>query len=324
MATILENLVSYLHHQFSFLWRPEHGLFVGYLLSAFIVAVLHSCVHLKSLNIIKSAKNVISVHDFRSRSAFDDVIIFVVDKLFLGFTYTYLLGFAIYTRSMTLDALAHVWPSSARTDITTALSLLVAFGALVVFDFATFIEHFIAHKVPFFWEFHKVHHVPKELNPFTAYRSHPVNQGMFVIIAGGLSGVYYGIVGSIFKGNQLSFIFAGQNIFMFLLLVSGLNLQHSHIQLIYPRIIRAVFVSPAYHQLHHSSADSHHNKNFGFIFSFWDRLFGTQIQVTKPINLEFGLDRDEYADYSGVVNHYLTPLKRVKRLLSYAWQRRAG
>lgn len=324
MSSIIETSFDYLCHQFSFLWRPEHGLFAGYLLSAFMIAVLHSCLHLKSLSLVKSTKHVILAHRLGSRSAFDDLAVFFVDKLLLGFTYTYLLGFAIYTRSVTSDVLGNFWPSLVKAEVTTTISLLIAFGAILVFDFATYVEHFAAHKVPLLWEFHKVHHIPKALNPLTAYRSHPVNQGMFVIIAGGLSGIYYGVVSSLFSGDQLSYVFAGQNVFMFVLLVSGLNLQHSHIQLIYPPVIRSLLVSPAYHQLHHSSAYDHHDKNFGFIFSFWDRLFGTQIQVIKPIELKFGVDTDEYYSYSGIINHYLTPVKRAVRLLSSVWQRGVG
>ncbi|MCF3099297.1 sterol desaturase family protein, partial [Aeromonas australiensis] len=145
---------------------------------------------------------------------------------------------------------------------------------------------------------------------------HPVNQGMFVIIAGVFSGFYSGALNVFFTNQNLFLIFADQNVFMFIFLFLGLNLQHSHIQLRYPPVIRSILVSPAYHQLHHSSAIEHYDKNFGFIFSFWDKLFGTQVLVTTPIKIKFGIKGEDYFEYSGLLNHYITPFKRVKILLS--------
>jgi sterol desaturase/sphingolipid hydroxylase (fatty acid hydroxylase superfamily) len=34
-------------------------------------------------------------------------------------------------------------------------------------------------------------------------------------------------------------------------------------------------VSPQFHRIHHSIEPEHRDRNFGVIFSFWDRLFGT-------------------------------------------------
>jgi sterol desaturase/sphingolipid hydroxylase (fatty acid hydroxylase superfamily) len=39
--------------------------------------------------------------------------------------------------------------------------------------------------------------------------------------------------------------------------------------------LRLVIVTPALHLIHHSPNPVETNSNFGFSFSFWDRLFGT-------------------------------------------------
>jgi len=36
-----------------------------------------------------------------------------------------------------------------------------------------------------------------------------------------------------------------------------------------------IFVSPSFHEVHHSSLEPHLDKNYGGVLSIWDRLFGT-------------------------------------------------
>lgn len=38
---------------------------------------------------------------------------------------------------------------------------------------------------------------------------------------------------------------------------------------------RNIFVTPQLHKIHHSADKKHFDKNFGTIFIFWDRMFGT-------------------------------------------------
>ena len=40
-------------------------------------------------------------------------------------------------------------------------------------------------------------------------------------------------------------------------------------------LLRYVLVTPQSHRLHHSIEPQHRDRNFGIIFSFWDRMFGT-------------------------------------------------
>jgi sterol desaturase/sphingolipid hydroxylase (fatty acid hydroxylase superfamily) len=45
------------------------------------------------------------------------------------------------------------------------------------------------------------------------------------------------------------------------------------------------------HRLHHSVALNQANSNFGFLFSFWDRLFATHRDVPRAAHdgMQFGL-----------------------------------
>ncbi|MCF3099860.1 fatty acid hydroxylase family protein [Aeromonas australiensis] len=152
------------------------------------------------------------MHKINSISVLDDIKVFVFDKLVLGFMYSFLFGVAYYTKAETINILSYLGVPSLSYEVTFFLTFLFTLGAVIVFDFATFIEHYLAHKIRFLWEFHKVHHIPETLNPLTAYRSHPVNQGMFVIIAGVFSGFYSGALNVFFTNQNLFLIFADQNV----------------------------------------------------------------------------------------------------------------
>jgi sterol desaturase/sphingolipid hydroxylase (fatty acid hydroxylase superfamily) len=305
---------DYFKHQFTFFLQPSHGLYVGYLLVAGIIATAYGCYQLRTGNVLRSLQYLKHLHLVNNVSFGDDVKLFIVDKLLLGFIYTFLFGVAVFFKERTILIMDFFELSTDLGEAPFFVTILYTAGVLIVFDFGTFFEHYLSHKYKFLWEFHKVHHIPTHLNPITAYRSHPVNQGLFVVLTGSLMGIFSGVVGAFYPGQSLTWVLAGQNGLMCLLLVLGLNLQHSHVQLRYPRVLRDIFVSPAYHQVHHSRSKRHYNKNFGFIFSFWDRLFGTQVHLNQNTELEFGLQGEPYHQYSGIINHYLTPFLKVARM----------
>ncbi|HCZ9559225.1 TPA: sterol desaturase family protein [Vibrio cholerae] len=314
VSILFDTIINYLSVQFSFIATPSHGLYFLYIISAIVIAVLYTYLINKRNSSLKEIVNKLFYEHTSNRvSIIDDLKVFVVDKLLLGFVYSSIFGLAIIIKSTVLDVITTNFNTHGMFEPTLLISLIYTIGAILVFDFGTFLEHYLAHRVRFLWEFHKVHHVPVTLNPLTAYRSHPVNQACYIIVTSGLLGLYSGLFNSFFDGQSLAITFAGQNLFMFLFLVLGLNLQHSHVNIRYPRILRDIFVSPSYHQLHHSSNPVHYDKNFGFLFSFWDRLFGCQYHPNKETKLEFGIP-DEYASYSGLYNHYVEPIRRAVRL----------
>ncbi|MGF1681194.1 sterol desaturase family protein [Photobacterium minamisatsumaniensis] len=294
---------------------PSQGLFLGYILSALVVALVFQSYKKKSFNLALLTKDIIRSHRLNSKSSIDDVKLYLVDKVLLGFIYSLILSSVFYVKEVVLGLLMYINVPTFGVEVGFLLSGLLTLGAILVFDFATFIEHYLAHKVRFLWEFHKIHHIAENLNPLTAYRSHPVNQVMFVLIVSLCSGIYSGVINHLFPSEQLYITVAGQNAYMFLFLMMGLNLQHSHIFLKYPPIIRNILVSPAYHQIHHSSLSKHHDVNFGFLFSFWDHLFKTQVMPNKEEKLVFGITGEKYENYSGVLNMYITPFRRVARRL---------
>jgi sterol desaturase/sphingolipid hydroxylase (fatty acid hydroxylase superfamily) len=58
------------------------------------------------------------------------------------------------------------------------------------------------------------------------------------------------------------------------------------------RLLRLLFVTPHLHRLHHSPLRIETDSNYGNVFSFWDRAFGTYRGETIQSGpaLRFGLD----------------------------------
>ncbi|WP_227317967.1 sterol desaturase family protein [Cedecea davisae] len=317
---IYENIAYPLWQRASVFINPSDGLYIGYLASALIIAVIFYAWSDRNKNIISALKNLINAHNLRSRSVKDDLKLFIVDKIILGFIYSFVIGAAFFFRGEVINILAYIGVPTQHYSPGIILSIALTLLSLLVFDFAVFLEHYLSHKILFLWEFHKVHHIAEDLNPLTAYRSHPVNQCCFILMVSIFSGTYSGVVGYFFDSPHVYLLFAGQNLFMFMLLVLGLNLQHSRVFIRYPKGIRNIFISPAYHQLHHSSDRSHFDINFGFIFSFWDKLFKTQLQPSHETKLKFGVSGEKYETYAGIRNTYVVPFRksfiRIKRKMA--------
>ena len=144
---------------------------------------------------------------------------------------------------------------------------LYTLTVLIAFDLGVFVAHYLQHRVPVLWEFHKVHHSARVLTPITVYRMHPVDD----ILSGSCVALTVGAVAGTFAwalgGPIGELLVLGVNLGLFLFYVVGYNLRHSHVWLSYPRWLSGLLVSPAQHQIHHSRAPVHFDKNLGFVSS---------------------------------------------------------
>ena len=202
-----------------------------------------------------------------------------------------------------LPGLGHTPGAAAALFLT--LVWIVAFGAGI------FVAHYLQHKVPFLWAFHKVHHSAEVLTPITVYRMHPVDDLLTATMVGLLTGVVGGAFRFVYAGSVEPFLFLGLNAGLFLFYLVGYNLRHSHVWLAYPRVLSHIFISPAQHQIHHSNAAQHYDRNLGFIFAIWDWMAGTLYVPKGKEELTFGLADDEHLEYSGVMRLYLLPIQKL-------------
>lgn len=137
-----------------------------------------------------------------------------------------------------------------------------AWGALFT-DFLRWFHHWVRHAVPVFWHFHAVHHSQKELNLFTQFRYHVLEY----IIAHTIS-----TIPLLMFSLDMPVIIAWNVFHMWFT-----RFYHANIRMnLGP--LRYVFVTPQSHRIHHSAREEHRDKNFGVLFSFWDRLFRTQVE----------------------------------------------
>jgi len=177
--------------------------------------------------------------------------------------------------------------------ITTARALLLTFIVVVVNDFSKYWTHRIHHEWPSLWPFHAVHHSADVLTPVTVARVHPVEVLIRNIMSSVIVGIVQGITLYALIGQIDLVAIGGANVFYVVFNALGSNLRHSHIWLSYGRIVEHVLISPAQHQIHHSAAKKHFNKNYGSIFALWDWMFGTLYVPDSYEDLRFGVaDRE--------------------------------
>ncbi|NTS78014.1 sterol desaturase family protein [Catenovulum sp. SM1970] len=172
----------------------------------------------------------------------------------------------------------------------SSLSLMLLFTITVFLfeDFSRFLVHYAYHKVPLLWRFHAIHHSALTMTPLTLYRVHfieyCINACRSLVVTGTVSGVFiYCFVGRIGVYEVL-----GVSIFNLVFNLAGANLRHSHVWLGFGKF-ENWFISPAQHQIHHSSHAQHLDKNFGASLSIWDRLFGSWLGSKKQTVKRFGL-----------------------------------
>jgi len=104
------------------------------------------------------------------------------------------------------------------------------------------------------------------------------------------------------------------NLVLFLFYFAGYNLRHSHIPLYYPDRLSRILISPAQHQVHHSNAPRHFDRNMGFMFAIWDRMAGTLYVPRRDEVLEFGLARGEEREFDSLARLYFLPVWKLYRL----------
>lgn len=200
------------------------------------------------------------------------------------------------------------WLAGQPAAGTPSLPVLIAFtlATAIALDFGVFFSHYLHHKVPFLWQFHKVHHSAEVLTPVTVYRMHPVDDVITMAMSATCSASVYAIFKHAYPGGISPILVFGINFVPFLFYVFGYSLRHSHIWLSYGSVMSHILVSPAQHQIHHSYKPEHIDRNFGLIFAWWDWLFGSLYVPRDKENLLLGID-DGQKNFKSVRNLYLQP-----------------
>lgn len=253
---------------------------------------------------------------YRHPSALIDYAYFFINKASFAILFAPLVVGSTLVSGWTEAGLGAVW-NSAAGGYEAGLGAGILFTLLMILasDLATFAGHYLQHKVPLLWEFHKVHHSAEVMTPITVYRMHPVDDLLVGSLVGIASGLVHGAFGFFFEGGIAVITVLELNLVLFLFYLFGYNLRHSHIWLPYPGWLSHFLVSPAQHQIHHSAEPRHFDKNIGFIFAFWDWAAGTLYVPKAKEDFELGLYGGESRDFNSVWKLYTLPFKNAAALI---------
>jgi sterol desaturase/sphingolipid hydroxylase (fatty acid hydroxylase superfamily) len=212
----------------------------------------------------------------------------------------------------------------AHPPVPAGPVMLVAFtiSMLIAYDLSYYLYHRMQHQIPVLWELHKVHHSAEVMIGVTKDRVHPIDEIMNRWWDGVIPGLCYGIW-LFFALDPVELTVFGLNVYALRNIILMMDfVRHTHLKLSYGRYLSAILLSPHYHQLHHSVAEKHWDKNFGLSLSIWDRVFGTLVVPEVDEEFVFGLTDAEHEEYRSVYKLHVVPLKKIARRLGLTPLRR--
>ena len=236
-----------------------------------------------------------------------------------GITFVVAVGYAtnrLLAALFQIDAPLIPGPAGPVTTVIFTVTMLLAY------DISYYFYHVAQHRFPILWELHKVHHSAEVMVGITKDRVHPLDELMNRAWDGVIPGICFGIW-SLVSLNLVELTVFGINVYVMRNILMMDFVRHTHFKISFGSLNNVV-LCPHWHQLHHSVDPRHYDKNFGLLFSFWDRFFGT-LCVPKPDeDFRFGLMERNVRDYQSLSGLYLMPLKRMWRQIRLRLRPRAS
>ncbi|MEO7924462.1 MAG: sterol desaturase family protein [Chitinophagaceae bacterium] len=155
----------------------------------------------------------------------------------------------------------------------TIIVYVIAFFAL---DFAGYWVHRLQHVTNFFWNGHIVHHSSEEFNLACALRqsvSAIVKTFAIFLLPAALLGVPADVI----------------NVIAPLHLFAQFWYHTQHINKM--GFLEKIIVTPSHHRVHHAINPEYIDRNYGQIFIFWDKLFGTYQEELPNVPPVYGITR---------------------------------
>lgn len=245
-------------------------------------------------------------------SAVNDYTLFIFNFIVYFHFLSWLIsdwGFLQTTITHSLNNLHLTNPTSESPGLAAALTYTICLALLG--ELFYYITHRAYHEVPFLWELHKVHHSAEVMTPITFIRAHPID----LVIQNSMKLISIAIASGIFlyfyPNKDGAIMVAGIDAAAFIYYMIGANLHHSHIWLSFGRPIEYLIMSPAQHQIHHSTNPKHFDKNYGSMLSIWDWLFKSIYIPEKHEDITFGLGKEEYKNYDSTFKLLYHPMEQM-------------
>lgn len=296
--------------------NPRKRIFLGYLALTILIALVWLLV-VRKASIGQALAQVFDRKVLLSPSAKADYKIFFLNRVFTLFISPQLasqlaIATALYYLLLDVPFLNREVLSDWPTGVIVALFTGTIFA---VDDLTKYLLHRWMHHWPLLWAIHKVHHSAETMTPITVYRVHPLEGVLYALRSAVAQGTTLALF-MFFFGNAVDlYTVLGVNVLSFMFHVTGSNLRHTHIAIRYWPWLEHLLISPAQHQVHHSVAQRHHDKNFGVAFAVWDWMFGSLHLSEKGADLTFGLPASQ-AHPSRLTDIYLRPFRDMYRVVA--------
>ena len=191
------------------------------------------------------------------------------------------------------------WGLLRMIDLPLWSKLLIS---LLFFDFiAQYTAHYVVHNVKFLWRIHLVHHSDTHVDATTGTRLHPLDF---------ITRETFAILAVFILGAPLAF-------YLFYRIVTVAYTYFNHANLDLPlavdKAISWVFISPNVHKVHHHFEEPWTDRNYGNIFSNWDRIFGT-FEYGDISKVHYGLDVTDDSRSDDLGYQMMLPFKNNGRV----------
>nr|WP_294529678.1 sterol desaturase family protein [uncultured Rhodopila sp.] len=263
---------------------------------------------------------------FHSASARADFLFWLSRKIFMPLLVVPLAISTVAAGHFSYWVLRGILGAPAHDPGPAGPVMLVAFTVtmLIAYDLSYYLYHRMQHQIPILWELHKVHHSAQVMVGVTKDRVHPLDEIMNRWWDGVIPGLCYGIW-LFFALDPVELTVFGLNVYFLRNTILMMDfVRHTHLKLSYGRHLSTILLSPHYHQLHHSTAEKHWDKNFGLTLSIWDRMFGTLVIPEPDEDFRFGLTENEHEEYQSLYRLHVLPLKKIGRRLRLLGPERRG
>lgn len=178
-------------------------------------------------------------------------------------------------------------------------------GLMLLDLLGAYLAHWVQHHVKWMWQFHAVHHTDQNLDVTSANRHHPgesVIRFVFTILA------------TLVVGAPIWLVMIYQSL-------SVVLSQFNHSNFAIPRWIdkplSLIICTPNMHHVHHHYRQPYSDTNYGNIFSFWDRIFQTYVEVDNK-KLVYGLDTHmNKSEVTSIQSILMLPFRKYREHIVY-------
>lgn len=154
-------------------------------------------------------------------------------------------------------------------------------------DLVWYWYHRLGHEINILWAAHVVHHQSNDFNFSVAAR--------ITIIQACIRNIFWCLIPLLGFHPQLVSV---------TLIIHGAYSFFTHTKTIKSfGLLEHILITPSHHRVHHASNELYINKNYGDLFVFWDKLFGTYQKEVKEIQPVYGLT-EPIGNYSFLWQHF--------------------